>query len=206
MQLDEALRQISDIRQHMTRCTVFRGYRSITVAFSAVAGMVGAVFQTSWVPAPEIELGRYLALWLGLAGLSMIAATVEVIWSNRRTESELTRQQMLVAAQQFLPCVAVGALLTLCLYRGAPQAAWMLPGLWSLIFGLGIFSSAQLLPRQAFWVACYYVLCGLGCLLWGQGERALSPWLMGVSFGGGQLLGAAVLYWTLERTDGPSTE
>jgi hypothetical protein len=27
----------------------------------------------------------------------------------------------------------------------------------------------------------------------------LSPWAMGVPFGVGQLLAAAVLYWTLER-------
>jgi hypothetical protein len=62
-----------------------------------------------------------------------------------------------------------------------------------------------LLPRQVFWVAAYYVLCGLGCLLLGKGENALSPWQMGISFGGGQLLGAAILYWTLERTDDSST-
>jgi hypothetical protein len=36
-------------------------------------------------------------------------------------------------------------------------------------------------------------------LLWGRGEVALSPWLMGIIFGGGQLLTAAILYLTLER-------
>ena len=37
--------------------------------------------------------------------------------------------------------------------------------------------------------------------MWGQGDNAFSPWQMGISFGGGQLLGAMILYWTLERTD-----
>ena len=96
----------------------------------------------------------------------------------------------------------MGALLTLSIYRGAPAVAWMLPGLWSLVFGLGVFASYRLLPRRVFSVDCYYVLCGCGLLLWGQGDNAFSPWLMGVSFGGGQLLGAAILYWTLERNDG----
>ena len=77
----------------------------------------------------------------------------------------------------------------------------MLPGLWSLVFSLGVFASYRLLPRQVFWVGLYYGLCGAGCLLFGQGAHALSGWQMGISFGGGQLLCAAILYWTLERTD-----
>ena len=67
-------------------------------------------------------------------------------------------------------------------------------GLWSLVYGLGVFASYRLLPPQVFWVGSYYVLCGCGCLVWGQGEHAFSPWQMGVSFGGGQMLGAATLY------------
>jgi hypothetical protein len=36
----------------------------------------------------------------------------------------------------------------------------------------------------------------------GQGEAALSPWAMGLPFGAGQMLAAAVLYRTLERDHG----
>jgi len=201
MQLDEALRQISDIRQQMARSEVFRGYRSMTVGFSGAAGVAAAALQPLWVVSPEIELGRYLALWLGVAVASLTVAGAEMFWRARRAGSGLARQHTLLAVEQFMPCVVVGALLTLCTYRSAPHVAWMLPGLWSLIFGLGIFASYRLLPRQVFWVGSYYILCGCGCLLWGQGENVLSPWQMGISFGGGQLLGAAILYWTLERTD-----
>ncbi len=78
----------------------------------------------------------------------------------------------------------------------------MLPGLWSLVFSLGIFASYRLLPRQSLWIGFYYAVCGCLCLLWGQAENVLAPWQMGLSFGGGQLLGAAMLYWNLERTHG----
>ncbi len=105
-----------------------------------------------------------------------------------------------LAAQQFMPCIVIGALLTLCIYYSAPRVSWMLPGLWSLIFSLGVFASHRLLPRQACWVGVYYAACGCLCLRWGQGDQALAPWQMGGSFGGGQLLGAAILYWNLERT------
>jgi hypothetical protein len=75
----------------------------------------------------------------------------------------------------------------------------MLPGLWCVLFSLGVFASYRLLPASVFWVGVYYLLCGVGNLWWGQGDNALAPWLMGVSFGGGQLLSAAILYWKLER-------
>lgn len=204
MELDEAVRQISDIRRQMARSEVFRGYRSLTVGLSGAVGLTAAVLQPHWVADPAAEVGRYLALWIAVAAGSLGLAGGELCWRTRRAGRGMAREQTLLAVEQFLPCVVVGALLTLCVYRGAPEAAWMLPGLWSMVFGLGVFASCRVLPRQVFWVGAFYVLCGCGCLLWGRGERALSPWLMGISFGGGQLLGAAVLYWTLERSHASS--
>ena len=206
MQLDEALRQISDISHQMARSEVFRGYRSMTVGFSGAAGLLAAALQPQWVASPASELGRYLGLWLGVAAASVTVAGTEMFWRARGAWAGLARQRTLLAVEQFLPCVVVGALLTLCIYRSAPDVAWMLPGLWSLVYGLGVFASYRLLPRHVFWVGSYYILCGCGCLLWGQGENAFSPWQIGVSFGGGQLLGAAILYWTLERTDASSPD
>lgn len=200
MELHEALCQISEIRRQMARSEVFRGYRSRTVGFSGVLGLLAAAFQPLWVASPESELGRYLCLWISVAAASLIVAGGEICWRARGVGRGLARQMTLLAVEQFMPCVVVGALLTLCIYRGAGQVAWMLPGLWSLVFGLGVFASYRLLPRQVFWVGLYYVVCGCGCLLWGQGDKALSPWQMGISFGGGQLLSAAILHWTLERT------
>ncbi len=202
MELHDALSQISEIRQQMARSEVFRGYRALTVGFSGLLGSLAAVFQSRWVASPEDHLGNYLGLWIGVAMVSVCVVGTEMAWRMRNSGDGLARQMTWLAVEQFLPCLAVGALLTLCVYRGAPQAAWMLPGLWALLFGLGVFASYRLLPRQVFWVGLYYILCGCGCLTWGQGENALSPWLMGISFGGGQLLSAAILYWTLERTGG----
>jgi hypothetical protein len=200
MELRQALSQISEIRQQMARGAVFRGYRSVTVGFSGVLALLAAACQAQLITSPASELDRYLTLWIGVAAVSLIVAGVEMCWRARIAGSGLARQMTLLAVEQFLPSVVVGGLLTLCIYRNAPEVAWMLPGLWSLVFSLGVFASYRLLPRQVFWVGLYYALCGFGCLLWGQGSHALSPWQMGISFGGGQLLSAAILYWTLERT------
>lgn len=200
MHLEDALEQIADIRRHMVRSEVFRGCRSVTVGFSGVAGVLGAFAQAKWIPSPEAELGNYLALWIGIATVSLLVAGAEMFWRAWRAGPGLAREQTVLLVQQFLPSLVVGGLLTVCVYRAAPNAAWMLPGLWSMLFGLGSFAAHRLLPRQMVWVGAYFVVCGCAWLWWGQGERAFSPWMMGVSFGGGQLLSAAILYWNLERT------
>jgi hypothetical protein len=97
------------------------------------------------------------------------------------------------AVEQFLPALMVGSLLTVVLLRVAPQECWMLPGLWQLIFSLGVFASCRFLPRQMFAVGVWYLAAGLFCLAAGGATRALSPWLMGIPFGAGQLMIAAVL-------------
>ncbi len=45
-------------------------------------------------------------------------------------------------------------------------------------------------------MAVFYLASGLACLALARGELAFSPWAMGLPFGAGQLLAAAVLYWT----------
>jgi hypothetical protein len=76
----------------------------------------------------------------------------------------------------------------------------MLPGLWALVFSLGVFASCRLLPRAVAIAGAWYLSGAVLALAWGNGEAALSPWIMGVTFGGGQLLTAAILHVTLERS------
>lgn len=199
MELREALQQISEIRHQMARTEVFRGYRASTVGFSGALGLLAAVVQSHWIPTPANQLERYLTLWISVALLSLLVAGAELFRRMRRSQLDLIRDMTKLAVEQFAPCLAVGALITACIYQHAPQVAWMLPGLWSSLFGLGIFASCRWLPSAVNWGGLYYVICGACLLRWGQGEFAFSPWLMAIAFGGGQFLCAGILYWTLER-------
>jgi len=49
------------------------------------------------------------------------------------------------------------------------------------------------LPRAIFAVGIWYLVAGLACLVFAQGDHAFSPWAMGVPYGVGQLLVAAIL-------------
>ena len=124
----------------MTRSEVYRGYRSLTTSVSSMLAILGAVTQPLFVASPDTELGRYLIFWIGIAAVSAIVVGSEVWWRARRTDSEVLQQMTRLAVEQLSPSLVVGALLTLCIFQTAPQVSWMLPGLWALIFSLGIFA------------------------------------------------------------------
>jgi hypothetical protein len=199
MELRQALAQVSEIHEHLARTEVFRGYRSATIGFSGLVGLAAAMVQASWLPQPTERLGTYLALWIGAATINVVVAGVGV-WSRARMAGmALARRTTIFAVGQFLPSLVVGGLLTLVIVERAGESAWMLPGLWALVFSLGVFASCRLLPRAVSIVGAWYLVCGVLALAWGQGEAALSPWIMGITFGAGQLLMAIILYVTLER-------
>lgn len=204
VRLNEALAQVSDIRGHLARTETFRGYRSRIVGFSALAAFIAAALQAAIIPERARATNEYLTLWIGAAALSIAVAAVEMSLRYARAGSPLTARHTRLAVEQFLPCLVAGGLMTAVLVRCAAETVWMLPGLWSIVFSLGIFASWQLLPRPALCVAVYYLAAGLVCLAIARGEWALSPWAMVGTFGVGQTLAAAVLYHTLERTDARS--
>ncbi len=74
----------------------------------------------------------------------------------------------------------------------------MLPGRCQRIYSLGVVSSCRFLPRLMAAAGAWYLLTGLTCIML-AGNRALSPWSMGVAFGAGQLLVAAILYFTSQE-------
>jgi hypothetical protein len=121
---------------------------------------------------------------------------------DRVAGTSLTRPVTWLAIGQFVPCLVGAAAVTAVIVRIASEAAWLLPGLWQVFFSQGVFASCRLLPRAAFAVGVFYLLAGVVTLAAARGDSALAPWAMAVPFGLGQTLAAAVLYWTLERSDG----
>ncbi len=203
MELREALTQITEIRSQLARTEVFRGYRAMPVAFSGCVAILAAIIQSRTITDPRGEIGAYLVLWIGAAVVSGLAAGLEMMIRARIAATSVTRELTWLAIEQFCPCLVAGALVTLVLVRAAPDSLWLLPGLWQILYGLGIFASCRLLPRPTFWVAVFYLGTGLAVLSLGPEDAALSPWAMGLPFGAGQMLAAAVLYRTLERDHGP---
>lgn len=199
MELHEALAQITEIRARMARSETFRGYRSASVAASGVLALAGAAAQAAWLPRPMEQPSAYLTLWVVVAAVSAIAPGIELAYRCLLAASPLTRQVTRLAVEQFLPCLVAGALLTAAIAVYAPGGVVLLPGLWAIVFSLGVFASCRLLPRMIFWAGVYYLVAGVAVLAFAREDAALSPWAMVATFGVGQLLCAAILYFTLER-------
>jgi hypothetical protein len=198
-ELRQALDDINAIRTQVARGTQFRGYGPLSIAASGVLALLVAAAQSHWLADSASNLKWFLYIWISTAAVALLLSSIETIVRARRVHSGLAMEMIQAAAEQFLPCIVVGMLLTVVLMQVAPQDSWMLPGWWEIIFSLGVFASCRFLPRQMFGVGAWYLAAGLVCLLLTSGHRALSPWAMGIPFGVGQLLIAAVLRFGFEE-------
>lgn len=193
-ELQRALSEIQSIRNQVARGTEFRGYGPSSIAASGVLALLVAAAQTQWMTKhAQNDISLWLGVWGGTAVVSVLLSGLETLVRSRRVHLGFAREMIQSAMEQFLPAVMVGFLLTVVMLRVAAQECWMLPGLWELIFSLGVFASCRFLPRQMFAVGVWYLAAGLFCLAAAAATRTLSPWFMGVPFGVGQLLVAAVL-------------
>jgi len=196
--LHQAMSEIHSIRVQVARGTEFRGYGPASIAFSGILALAVAAAQSLWMIDHEHDFARYLAVWMCTAAVAVALTGIQTLVRARRVHSGFAREMIGSAAEQFVPAVVVGILLTAVLMRTAPQDTWMLPGLWQLMFSLGVFASCRFLPRQMFIVGVWYLAAGLYCLASGGPDRPLSPWAMGIPFGIGQLLVSAVLRYGFE--------
>jgi hypothetical protein len=136
-------------------------------------------------------------IWTAVASAALIGAQMQT--RTRRIHSGLADEMIRMAVEQFLPSAVAGALITVVLARYVPQALWMLPGLWQMVFSLGVFSSCRFLPRPMVAAGAWYLLTGLSCVALGD-TRAFSPWAMGIPYGVGQLLVAGILLYASQES------
>ncbi len=193
--LSAALEQINEIHSHMSRGQLYRGYRPVPVAVSAMGGLLAAWAQPAWVPANDPR--AFAWYWLIVAGLCAVIAASAVLLHFLR-QDWFERRQTLYVWGQFAPCLAAGGLIGAGVAGAIPQAVPLLPGLWTIIFSLGIFSSRPFLPRATGWVALYYLTAGSWLLL-NPTDPTQPAWALAWVFVIGQCAGAGILYLNLER-------
>jgi hypothetical protein len=196
--LNKALGDISSIRRQVAHSTEFRGYGPATLAATGGIAILAAGVQEVWRPNPTYRIPAYLAIWISTAIVSAALIAVQTVTRSHRMHSGMADEMIKMAVEQFSPAAVAGALLTIVLVGSVPSVLWMLPGLWQITFSLGVFSSCRFLPRPMAAAGAWYLLTGLTCIALADG-RALSPWAMGIPYGGGQLLVAGILFFTAQE-------
>lgn len=197
MRLDDALDNLAEVRARLERDETYRGYRSATVAWSSVVAFGLAGYQLCVGRGGDLD--RFVVEWLVAAGICLIVTGFEMAVRVAREPSPRSRRLTRLAVELFLPSLVAGAIVTAAVVRGAPEFGGVVPGLWSILFGLGVCASARVLPPATQWVGAYYlVVGGLGIAFHAADSQAPACTML-VAFGVGQLLAAAVLYFGLER-------
>jgi hypothetical protein len=195
MDVSQALEHLDEIRHHLGRSEIYRGYRSKTIAMTGITGILaGAGLAGLWPQADSLER---VGFWVAVATINLAVVAWEVLGDYGDHKTEHQRKISRRTVGQFLPALALGAVLTLGM-AGRGEGLDLLPGLWAGLFALGIFSSRPYLPRGVGWVGAYYLIVA-SILLCFDTDALAWPWAMGGSFGVGQSLLAYVLYQNLER-------
>jgi ABC-type xylose transport system permease subunit len=167
------------------------------MAFAAtgVIASGAASLQSFLITEPARDVTAYLAFWIVVAVACIAIIGIDVVTRSRRIHFGFADEMIQAAVEQLLPALVVGALLTFVIWRFAPQAGWMLPGLWQIVLSLGIFASCRVLPAPMMAFGVWYLITGLACLALAADDQAFSPWAMGLPFGVGQLSAALLIHY-----------
>jgi len=181
VEIQKALHQISEIHGHLAKSHVYRGYRAVPVALSGVLALVAAAAQTRLVGNGSAEHHFVFVLyWMAVGLISSATAAGGIVYSYLREESQLARRRTRATVGQLLPCLVAGGGVAVLLARPGSDTIAFIPGLWAVLFSLGIFASRPYLPRITGWVALYYLAAGALLLAMAGEPTTLSGW--GTSF------------------------
>lgn len=195
MDISRALEQLDEIRHHLGRSEIYRGYRSKTLTIMGIVALLSStILSVAWPHSRPIER---VGFWVAVAAVNLAIASWEIMgdYSALKTDHEKRTTRRTVG--QFLPALVGGAVITL-VFASTESNLEFLPGLWAVLFSLGIFASRPYLPRGVGWVGAYFL--AIGSLLLFYLDHALAePFVMGAVFAGGLFMFAYVLYQNLER-------
>jgi hypothetical protein len=198
MDAARALDQIAEIHRQMAKGEVYRGYRSVPVAMSGAIGITAAAFQPAGLALRDPT--GFVAYWTVIAAVAALVGSSEILFNYATKEDASGRRRTRRVVGQFLPSLAGAVVLTVCFAHVSPTLVSLLPGVWAVCFGIAVFACRPYLPRASGWVALFYFGAGSALLWAGHGADTTGGWSVGGTFGLGQLLAAAVLWWNLERT------
>jgi len=200
--LEQALDDIRDIRRQVSASQPELGLGpavlAATGALAVVVGTAQLAFPLSLAATPhQFALGWTIAAIIAVSGLA-----AELVVRRRRKAKRLSDASVRAALEAFAPSACVGAVAGATMLRAAPEAAWLLPGLWQMLIAVGVFAAARLLPRPFVVVGLWYLLCGMAVLALGASAKALDPLLMAVPFAFGQMIAAWILYHSAPKSAG----
>lgn len=203
--LDKALADILAIRTQIAAGTAFRGYGPAATAITSAVALAVTLLQYILLDDPNAQPLPFFGGWIAAAAVSLAVVGAEARARSLRHHSGLADAMIYQAIEQFLPAGTAGVLLALVLLQFAPEALWLLPGVWQILVSIGIFASLRTLPRIVMLAGAWYFVAGFATLMTGAQTHTLSVWSMGLPFVVGQLLMAGTLHMAGKEDDDDET-
>jgi hypothetical protein len=199
MRVNEALGQIAQIHDHLARAEQYRGFHPYAVAASGLIGLFAALVLP-WLVPPD-DPTTFVRFWLAVATLGGVIGVSPAVDAYLRREDEFARRRTRRVIGQFLPCVVGGLFVTFAVGRVGGELVSFLPGLWAIMFALGVFAARPYLPRATGWVGLFYLIAGAGLLAAATPDLISAGRAVGLVFAAGQAATAVVLRMNRERAD-----
>lgn len=191
MHVRNALDQLEQIHEQLTRSEVYRGFRVPAVLLVGLLAFIAAALQ-EFVPNTETATG-FVYYWVAVAGFGWLVGTASAVHLYNTREDAFARRRTRRVLAQFGPCILAGAIATVAATR-VPEFVAFLPGLWGMIFGIGMIAACPYLPTGIGQIGLGYITVGAAFLLETTPGSDPSGWAVGFEFGVGHLLTAFVLW------------
>jgi hypothetical protein len=192
MRVSEAFERLDDIHEQLTKAEVYGGFRVPGTLAVGVVGLLAAAVQrlTPSADGPT----AFVVYWVIVAAVCALLGGGASLYAFAFQEDDFARMRTRRVFGQFLPCVVTGAVVTASVLRAGPALIALLPGMWAVLFGLGVVAVRPYMPRAIGVVGLFYLAAG-SLLLWRAAVVPdLSGWSVGGVFGVGHLATAIVLY------------
>ena len=196
--LKQALLDIRNIRRQVAEKTEFNGYGPLTLSATAGLAVVAGAVQSHWIREPVTHAEQYVSLWIGTGVICAGLIITQTLTRANRLHSGMADEMVRMAIVQFLPAATAGIILPFVFLHITRNVFWMLPGLWQIIFSLGVFASCRCLPRPMLLAGNWFLVAGFTCLLLGD-NRALGAITMSGAYAIGMSLVAAIHYFAAKK-------
>ena len=197
MRPEQALQEIAEIRKRLQLVDTRSSFRCVSLALSSGLFVIAALAMNWFAVSPANGI-RFVGYWIGVSLLSGLMISCELWIRCLSSRSRITVSWSRQVAATLMPAIAAAAIVTWAIL---PHSEWiaMLPGLWSILAGVGFACCVRLLPGLSQVAALWWIVGGALAIRRVDLVSEHVSLSMILLFGVGQLLLTASLYPGVRR-------
>ncbi len=185
--IHDALEQVGKLREIILEKKKFRGYSGVAKIFGGFIAFIGAYILSF---SPEANNLYHLSAW-GIVLLISLFVNYGALFYwflfHPRDRKELLK---ILPAMDAIPSLIVGAIMSVSFIMHGYFN--LLFGMWMCLYGITHIMYRLSLPKLIYCIGVFYILCG-GYFLLDKTVSFTNPWIMGIVFLVGEVIGGYIL-------------